>query len=135
MPIELEQVNNIKTLFGNRIRRLRKARSITQEDLAYILKTDTRQIGRIENGEAFVNLKTVTKLANALDVPVKELFDFDEWSDYFLSATLQFRPETGLSLQLELKVAEDWSFNDPQANYKPATFWAFRWKLEPGQDV
>ncbi|MDN5216490.1 helix-turn-helix transcriptional regulator [Fulvivirgaceae bacterium BMA12] len=78
MPIKLEQVENIKTLFGNRIRQLRKARSITQEDLAYILKTDTRQIGRIENGEAFVNLKTVTKLANALDVPVKELFDFDE---------------------------------------------------------
>lgn len=60
-----------------RIRQLRLDKGITQEDLADLLKTDTRQIGRIENAEVFTNLKTIIKIAVALEVDIKELFEFD----------------------------------------------------------
>ena len=35
-------------------------------------------IGKIERGEKYPNLKMIAKLAIALEVPAKDLFDFDD---------------------------------------------------------
>ena len=74
--IELKRIG-IKILFGRRVRELRISKGMTQFDLATLMKTDTKQIGRIERAEINSSLEIIHKLAHCLDVDVRELFDFD----------------------------------------------------------
>lgn len=39
---------------------------------------DLSYIGKIERGEKFPNLKMILKLAEALEIPAKDLFEFDD---------------------------------------------------------
>ena len=55
--------------------RLRKG--MTQFDLATLMKTDTKQIGRIERAEINSSLEVIYKLAHCLEVDIKDLFNFD----------------------------------------------------------
>jgi transcriptional regulator with XRE-family HTH domain len=61
---------------GKRLREFRKSRSMSQEALASEAKVSISQIGRIEQGEADSNLRTLKKLSTALNISLKELFDF-----------------------------------------------------------
>ena len=73
----LEKIDNIKNQFGQRVKELRLAKGLTQDNLAFELGLESsRSIRKIEAGESFANLKTVSRLAKALEVEVKELFDF-----------------------------------------------------------
>ena len=45
-------MNNL-VLFGKRVSELRKARKLTQEQLAEIVGLDSKQIGNIETGYSF----------------------------------------------------------------------------------
>lgn len=67
---------DIKAQLGARIKELRKAQNITQEELVEIIGSDTNNLSRIENGKKFMSADKLTKIANALNVDVKELFDF-----------------------------------------------------------
>jgi transcriptional regulator with XRE-family HTH domain len=62
--------------FGKRLSFLRKAKNLTQEQLAYDSNIPISQIGRIERGEINTTLNTLLKLANSLDISVSELLDF-----------------------------------------------------------
>ena len=73
----MDKLDDIKKLFGDRVKKLRLSRNLTQEDLAHEMELeDSRQIRVIEKGEVFVNLKTVARLAMVFGVEVKELFKF-----------------------------------------------------------
>lgn len=50
---------------------------MTQLDLAGKMDNFAEQIGRIERGEQNVSVCTLLKIATALEVSLKELFDFD----------------------------------------------------------
>lgn len=63
--------------FGKRLRELRKARSLSQEELAWKADSELSQISRIERGIISAGLSQVFKIAEALEIPVKELFDFE----------------------------------------------------------
>ncbi len=63
--------------FGKRLRALRKARNLSQEMLAWKADSELSQISRMERGIINAGLSQIFKIAEALDVPVKELFDFD----------------------------------------------------------
>lgn len=65
----------IKNL-GVRIRQLRESKGMSQQDLANDSDIPKSQIGRIERAEVNTTVKTLVKIANALDVEPKELFDF-----------------------------------------------------------
>ena len=65
----------IKNL-GVRIRQLRENKGMSQQDLANDSDIPKSQIGRIERAEVNTTVKTLVKIANALDVEPKELFDF-----------------------------------------------------------
>lgn len=67
--------------FGKRLRELRKARNLTQEQLAWKADTELSQISRIERGILNAGLSQLFKIAEALEIPVKELFDFDVSSE------------------------------------------------------
>lgn len=61
--------------FGSRIRSLRKHKRMTQADLARLVGIDRTYIGGVERGERNIGLMNIKKLADALNVSTKELFD------------------------------------------------------------
>lgn len=63
-------------LVGKRVRELRIARGLKQEDMCQF-GFDYKYYQRIEYGEKNLTLKTLNKLAEGLGVPVSELFRFD----------------------------------------------------------
>lgn len=60
--------------FGLRIKELREKKKYTQEQLAEIIDIDSRSLSRIETGASFTTIEKLKKLANALDVEIKDLF-------------------------------------------------------------
>ncbi len=64
-------------LFGKKIKEIRKKQSFTQEKLAEILDVDAKTISRLEKGYYFTTYENLEKLANALDVQIKDFFDFE----------------------------------------------------------
>ncbi len=72
-------IENIKQNFACRIKTLRKRAGLTQEKLADKSTIHYKYIQRIE-GKNPPNLRfeSLAKLAKALDVDIKDLFDFDD---------------------------------------------------------
>jgi transcriptional regulator with XRE-family HTH domain len=69
----------------SRIAELRRARGWTQERLSAVSGVAVRTIQRLESGKD-ANAETLTLIANALDVPVNDLFVRVETDDF--SATV-----------------------------------------------
>lgn len=61
--------------FGKVVQKLRKERGITQEELSFRAGLHRTYIGMIERGEKNITLANIEKIANALNVSLKELFD------------------------------------------------------------
>lgn len=60
--------------FGLRVREIRKAKGITQEELVRRTGFELKQIGRIERGEVNTSISHAFKIAEALEVSYSELF-------------------------------------------------------------
>ena len=58
---------------GQRIRKIRKARQLSQEDLAEMVGISVTHMSHIENGSTKLSLPVLVDLAAALDVSVNEL--------------------------------------------------------------
>ncbi|KAF0810995.1 XRE family transcriptional regulator [Alcanivorax sp. S71-1-4] len=65
-----------KQLIGARISTLRRARHLTQNDLAEQVGVDGRHISRLETGKYFPSLDTLVAMARVLDVELQEFFLF-----------------------------------------------------------
>ena len=63
--------------FGKRLKNLRIEKGMTQLDLEVASGVTEADISRIENGKQNIEFYTLVKLASALDLPLKELFEFD----------------------------------------------------------
>ena len=72
------KVKNKKLMkaFGKNLKMLRNEAKLSQEDLANDCDISISQIGRIERGEINTTISTLFVLANALDIEIKDLFDF-----------------------------------------------------------
>ena len=68
-------------LFGRRIKEIRKKQNITQEKLAEILNLDNQTISRIETGYFFTSYDNLEKMAETLNVKIKDFFDFEHLKD------------------------------------------------------
>jgi transcriptional regulator with XRE-family HTH domain len=64
----------IKAAFGRRLRELRSQKGFSQEALALACDLDRTYIGGVERGERNVSLINIHKIAAALGVPARELF-------------------------------------------------------------
>jgi len=62
--------------FGLRLKEIRKAKKVSQEELAFRCGFELSQIGRIERGTINTSISHVAKIAEALQIPPKELFNF-----------------------------------------------------------
>ncbi len=63
---------------GKRIKYLREQRKLTQEELAEKCLLSLDYIGKIEVNINRPGLRALIKISNALDVEIKDLFDFSE---------------------------------------------------------
>ena len=67
-----------KQKFAENLKKIRKSRKLTQEQLAEIVGVDFRYISFIENARSFPSCELIEKLSNALNVDYADLFSFDE---------------------------------------------------------
>ena len=68
----------IQKQFGERVRKLRLARNLSQEDLAFKVGVHRTYLGSIERGERNPSLKNVGAIANALGITLSQLFYFED---------------------------------------------------------
>lgn len=66
---------DVKQKFGLRIKQLRKLKGLSQEKLANLAEIDRTYLPTIEKGERNVSIIVIEKLAIALGVNIKDLFD------------------------------------------------------------
>ncbi|MDR3617974.1 MAG: helix-turn-helix transcriptional regulator [Paludisphaera borealis] len=66
--------HDVKLLFGNRVRELRKSRGWSQEEFAHRVGLDRSYVGGVERGERNVSLENICLIAQALGLPTSELF-------------------------------------------------------------
>jgi transcriptional regulator with XRE-family HTH domain len=64
---------DLREVFATNLRRLRHAKGLSQDDLAYEAEVSRSYLSQIEKGAFFASLKIVGKLAAALDVEPAEL--------------------------------------------------------------
>jgi transcriptional regulator with XRE-family HTH domain len=69
---------DVKTLFGQRVRELRTARGLSQEAFAQLAGLDRSYMGGVERGERNISLENICQIAEALQVPPGELFQWAE---------------------------------------------------------
>jgi transcriptional regulator with XRE-family HTH domain len=62
--------------FGTHLRKLRMEKRISQQNLELQAGISKNQIGNIERGEVNITLITATAISKALDISVKELFNY-----------------------------------------------------------
>ena len=62
--------------FAIKVQQIRLAKKLTKGKVAELAGLDISYIGKIKRNEKIPNLRTIVKLADALEVQVKELFDF-----------------------------------------------------------
>lgn len=71
-------MSDIEKRIGAKITEIRLSKGLTQAQLAEKINVSVETISRMERGVAFPSLKTVEKIAEAHNVPIKAFFDFDE---------------------------------------------------------
>ncbi|MEN4977559.1 helix-turn-helix transcriptional regulator [Erwinia billingiae] len=64
----------LQVYFGNRIALLRKDKHLTQEALADACDLDRSYLSSLETGKRNPSLSTISKLAKALGIHMKEIF-------------------------------------------------------------
>ncbi|MBK9371048.1 MAG: transcriptional regulator [Deltaproteobacteria bacterium] len=68
----------LKVRVGARLRALRRARDLSQRDVASLLNTDAAEVSRHESGARCPSVPLLARYAEVLEVPIYELLRFDE---------------------------------------------------------
>jgi transcriptional regulator with XRE-family HTH domain len=68
---------DIKKELGEKIKRVRKLRNLTQEELAEMVDISPRSLSNIEVGTCFVKSETLEKIIDSLNITTEELFAND----------------------------------------------------------
>ena len=71
----MDSKQNILIKFGERVREIRKEKSLSQEELAHKADLHRTYIGMIERAEKNITLVNIEKIANALEVSINNLFE------------------------------------------------------------
>lgn len=73
----LELKKSIPIKIGDRVRYFREKNNLTQSQLGSLVGSDRQYIYKIEKGKVTPNVVTVSELAIALEIDLKEFFDFE----------------------------------------------------------
>ena len=66
---------NIKTAFGKKLRFFRTSKNLSQEKLAELADLDRTYISSVELGKRNISIVNIYRLASALQIKIKVLFD------------------------------------------------------------
>lgn len=69
---------DLREVFAGNLRRLRHAKGLSQDDLAYEAKISRSYLSQLEKGAFYASLKIVGKLATVLDVEPADLLKLPE---------------------------------------------------------
>jgi transcriptional regulator with XRE-family HTH domain len=75
----MKHKNPILVAFGERVKKLRKSKGISQEDLAALADLHRTYIGMIERAEKNITLINISKIATALETSISELMKEDNY--------------------------------------------------------
>lgn len=70
---------DVREKIGQRIKHLRETSSMSQKDLAYSSDLDRSYIASVENGSRNISIVNIEKIAIALNVNLKDFFDYGEF--------------------------------------------------------
>ena len=68
--------NEFLIAFGKNLKKIRLEKGLTQEKVAFSIGVEISQISRIERGILNTSISTAEAIAKAIEVPLKDLFDF-----------------------------------------------------------
>lgn len=74
-------MKSTKELLGARIKELRKAYKLSQEELAEKIGVEPQHMSRIESGRSYPSLDRLEKISIALNIPLKDFFEFMHLED------------------------------------------------------
>ncbi len=63
--------------FAQNVKKYRELKNYSKGKMAELIGCDISYIGKIERCEKYPNLKMIFKIAEALEIPTKDLFDFE----------------------------------------------------------
>ena len=69
-------MTTLKYRFGRRVKELRKAKGMTQEQIVALINIEPPNVSNMESGLHFPQADKIEKIAKALDVNISELFNF-----------------------------------------------------------
>ena len=72
MPNEVTKLEKL----GANIRKLRKSKNLSQNELAEILDISREHLAKIETAKRRISIKLLFKLSDALQVTEKDIFDY-----------------------------------------------------------
>jgi len=73
---ETKTNHSVEAVFGQRVRELRKAKRLTQSDLAQTSGLHRNYISDTERGQRNISLVCMSKLAIGLECEIKDFFDY-----------------------------------------------------------
>ena len=62
---------------GQNIKKFRKQKGLSQNELAEIVNFSREHLAYIETGREYISLRKLFQIADSLDISLKELIDFD----------------------------------------------------------
>jgi transcriptional regulator with XRE-family HTH domain len=71
----MKNTSKILISFGNRVREIRTNKNLSQEQLANLADVHRTYIGMIERAEKNITLINIEKIAKALEIELKDLFN------------------------------------------------------------
>ena len=71
-------MSELKLKFGNKLRKFRRNKDLTQEQLAELLGVSVDFVSKMERGINGASFETLQKLADVLEVRVEEFFQFPQ---------------------------------------------------------
>lgn len=71
-----------KEKLGSRIKAFRKAKGLSQEQLAELVGIEQKHVSRLEVGTSYPTIDRLEKIAVALDVPMRSFFDAENQTYY-----------------------------------------------------
>ena len=77
----MQKHEDVKALFGRRVRQLRTKLGVSQEAFAHQIQIDRSYFGSIERGKRNVSLEHICRIADGLGVSPADLLRFDALSD------------------------------------------------------
>lgn len=82
-------MSDIAKQLGKRIRQLRNAKHMSQEELSFMAGISPAHLGQIERATKNPTIDTIAKISVALDVPVSELFTANLLPSYSTNSTVE----------------------------------------------